>query len=124
MDARLATIDRLFDAFNRHDAEGVMACFAPDAVFFTAAGPTAAGRRVTGHDEIRSAFATVWEAMPDVRWAVHHRAAYAEGGVAAWLFTGTSASGARVEVEGVDLFTFGGDRVASKSAFRKDRTAA
>lgn len=101
-----------------------MACFAPEAVFFTAAGPTAAGRRVTGHEAIRSAFVAVWEAMPDVRWAVHHRAVHAEGGVAAWLFTGTPASGARVEVEGVDLFTFAGDRVASKSAFRKDRTAA
>lgn len=124
MDARLATLDRLFDAFNRHDADGVMACFAPDAVFFTAAGPTAAGRRVAGHDAIRAAFAGTWAAMPDVRWAVHHRGLHQDGGVAAWLFTGTPTGGPRVEVEGVDLFTFAGDRVASKSAFRKDRTAA
>ena len=124
MDARLATLDRLFDAFNRHDAEGVMACFAHDAAFFPAAGPSAAGRRITGHEAIRAAFAAVWDAMPDVRWGVHHRAVYDDSGVAAWLLTGTPATGPRVEVEGVDLFTFAGDRVASKSAFRKDRTPA
>ena len=124
MDARLATLDRLFEAFNRHDADGVMTCFAPDAVFFTAAGPTAAGRRIVGHAAIRAAFAAVWDAMPDVRWAVHHRAVHDGQGVAAWLFTGTPLAGPPVEVEGVDLFTFAGDRVASKSAYRKDRTPA
>ena len=124
MDARLATLDRLFDAFNLHDADAVMACFAPDAVFYAAAGPTAAGRRITGREPIRAAFAAVWEAMPDVRWAVHHRAVHDDGGVATWLFTGTPATGPRVEVEGVDLFTFAGELVATKSAFRKDRTAA
>ena len=124
MQSRLATLDRLFAAFNRHDADGVMACFAPDAVFFTAAGPTPAGRQITGQDGIRAAFEAVWAAMPDVQWGVHGSRVDGDHGVVEWLFTGTPASGIRVEVEGVDLFTFSGDLVASKSAFRKDRTAA
>lgn len=121
MDARLATLDRLFAGFNRHDPEAVMACFAPGAVFFAAAGPTAAGERIEGQAAIRAAFEAVWTAMPDVRWAVHATHLHAGGGLAEWLFTGTRGDGARVEVEGVDLFTFAGDRVASKSAFRKHR---
>lgn len=123
MDDRSATLDRLFDAFNRHDAEGVMACFADAAVFFTAAGPTAAGRRIAGLDAIRAAFVAVWTEMPDVRWTVHRSRVFLDGGMTEWLFTGTRPDGTRVEAEGLDLFTFDGDRVASKSAFRKDRPA-
>ncbi len=122
MDARLATLDRLFFAFNDHNAEAVMACFAPGAVFLTAAGPTAAGERIEGHAAIRAAFEAVWTAMPDVRWAVHATRVYPDGGLAEWLFAGTRADGARMEVEGVDLFSFVGDQVATKSAFRKHRT--
>ena len=121
MDDRQATLDRLFDAFNRHDIEGIMACFAPNAVFLTAAGPTAAGRRIEGLDAIGAAFVAVWTDMPDVRWTVRRSRVFADGGMTEWLFTGTRPDGTRVEAEGLDLFTFDGDRVASKSAFRKDR---
>ena len=124
MNPRLATLDRLFDAFNRHDADAVMSCFAPGAVFHTAAGPTPSGRKVEGHPAIRAAFSAVWHAMPDVRWSVHGSRVDGEHGIVEWLFTGTPRVGAAVEIEGVDLFTFAGDLVATKSAFRKDRTAA
>ena len=123
MNTRHATLERLFEAFNRHDADAVMACFAPQAVFLTAAGPSPAGKRLEGHDAIREAFVAVWTVMPDVRWAVHRVRLFDDGGMVDWLFTGTPRSGAHVEVEGVDLFTFAGDLVASKSAFRKERTA-
>ena len=123
MDPRHATLNRLFDAFNRHDTDAVMACFARNAAFYTAAGPTAAGRKIEGHGDIRAAFSAVWAAMPDVRWSVHGMRVDSQGGIVEWLFTGTPRIGAPVEVEGVDLFTFAGDLVVTKSAFRKDRTA-
>ncbi len=123
MDARSATLDRLFAAFNHHDADAVMACFSDEAVFFTAAGPTAAGRRIEGLESLRAAFVAVWTEMPDVQWTVHRSRVFADGGMTEWLFAGTRADGARVEAEGLDLFTFAGDLVASKSAFRKDRPA-
>ena len=44
------------------------------------------------------------------------------GGVAAGLFSGTPASGARMEVEGVRPFACKGDRAASESAFRHGRS--
>jgi len=121
--ARLATLDRLFAAFNRHDAAGVMACFTPDATFLTAAGPEAWGRRVEGKDAIQAAFTAVWTAMPDVQWTVRRSRVLDGEGVTEWLFTGTQADGTRVEAEGLDLFGFAGPLVASKSAFRKDRPA-
>lgn len=124
MDPRLKTLDDLFEALNGRDPDGVIACFSPDAVFLTAAGPTAEGRRIEGHDAIRAAFEAIWTAMPDVRWTMRGRRVIADDGLAEWLFTGTNAQGDRVEVEGVDLFTFAGDRIATKNAFRKERTAA
>ena len=123
MEKERRLLEKLFEAFNRHDADGVMACFASEAVFFTAAGPTPEGKRVEGHDAIRAAFASVWGAMPDVRWTVRRISLHDGGGVAEWLFSGTPASGKRIEVEGVDLFTFRDGLVATKNAFRKERTA-
>lgn len=121
--ARLATLDRLFEAFNAHDADGVMRCFAPSAVFLTAAGPDACGRRIEGIEAIRAAFVAVWTDMPDVRWTVRRSRVLDADGVTEWLFTGTRADGTRIEAEGLDLFGFDGALVASKSAFRKDRPA-
>ena len=119
--ARLQTLHRLFAAFNAHDGDGVMACFAPSAVSLTAAGPDACGRCITGLHAIRAAFVAVWTEMPDVQWAVRRSRVLDGEGITEWLFTGTRADGTRVEAEGVDLFGFDGVLVASKSAFRKDR---
>ena len=118
---RLATLERLFAAFNAHDGDGVMACFAPSAVFMTAAGPEACGRRIAGLDAIRAAFVAVWTDMPDVQWTVRRSRMLNGEGVTEWLFTGTRADGTRVEADGLDLFRFDGMLVAGKSAFRKDR---
>lgn len=121
--ARLVTLDRLFAAFNKHDATGVMACFTSDATFLTAAGPEAWGRRLEGTEAIQAAFTAVWMAMPDVQWTVRRSRVCDGEGITEWLFTGTQADGTRVEAEGLDLFGFAGPLVASKSAFRKDRLA-
>ena len=118
---RLTTLERLFDAFNRHDASGVMRCFTPDAVFLAAAGDEACGRTIAGADAIRAAFVAVWTSLPDVRWTVRRSRVLGGEAITEWLFTGTRADGGRVEAEGLDLFAFDGDLISSKSAFRKDR---
>ncbi len=118
---RLALLKNLFAAFNRHDEDGVMQCFAPSAVFDAAAGPEPVGRRITGHDAIRQAFVSTWTSMPDVQWHVRRHVVFGDRGITEWLFTATTPQGSRIEAEGVDLFTFEGARIAMKSAFRKDR---
>ncbi|MHB2207800.1 nuclear transport factor 2 family protein [Methylobacterium sp. CM6257] len=118
---RRALLERLFAAFNRHDADGVMACFTPGVVFDTAAGPDRHGRRLTGQEAVRAAFVGVWTDMPDVAWTVADHTIAGDRATSEWLFTGTRPDGGRVEVDGVDLFTFEGGLIARKSAFRKDR---
>lgn len=118
---REALLVRLFEAFNKHDAPGVMACMTDDVVFDTAVGPEMFGRRITGTADVQAAFEAVWGAMPDVRWTCTAHSVFGDRGLSEWIFRGTAANGTRIEAEGCDLFTFSGERLSRKSAFRKDR---
>ncbi len=120
---QLALLETLFAAFNRHDAAGVMACLDPAIVFDAAAGPQAMGRRIVGIDAVRAAFVATWTAMPDVAWTVRRHAVFGDRAISEWLFTATTPAGARMEMEGLDLFQFAGALIVGKSAFRKDRPA-
>lgn len=120
---REALLVRLFDAFNRHDSAGVMACMTEKVVFDAAAGPEMSGRRIEGAAAVKSAFEQVWANMPDVSWTCTRHAVFGDRAISEWIFRGTAANGSRVEVEGCDLFGFTGDRISYKSAFRKDRPA-
>ncbi|MGB1110114.1 MAG: nuclear transport factor 2 family protein [Gammaproteobacteria bacterium] len=123
-ESNAAVLQRLFEAFNRHDIDGVLDCMTEDCVFFPAAGPEAFGTRLEGHDALRQAFTGVWGGIPDVQW--ENCSHYADGdlGLSQWTFTGTNANGGRIEVNGCDIFSFRDGKVASKNAFRKDRVAA
>ena len=110
-----------FDAFNRHDIDGVMRYFAADCVFFTVAGPEVHGSRIEGAEAIAAAFEAVWTAMPDAHWA--HRGHFVAGdrAVSEWTFSGTDAQGMRTEAEGADLFTLRDGKIVVKQALRKAR---
>jgi ketosteroid isomerase-like protein len=110
-----------FDAFNRHDVEGVMKCFADDCVFYTVGGPEVYGNKVEGAEAIAKAFAAVWAAMPDAYWDHHSHFVHGDRAVSEWTFSGTNAEGARVEAEGADLFTLRDGKIVVKQALRKDR---
>lgn len=113
----------LFDAFNRHDIDGVMSYFAPDCVFNAVGGPEAYGARFDTTDAIAKAFSGVWMAMPDARWDHHGHFVHGERGVSEWTFSGTNADGSRIEAEGCDLFTVRDGKIVRKQAFRKNRSA-
>ncbi len=114
-------LDTLFAAFNRHDGAGVMACMTDDIVFDAAAGPDICGRRLSGPAEVRGAFEATWTSMPDVSWECTRHAVFGDRALSEWIFRVTAANGQHIEVQGCDLFEFRGDRICSKSAFRKDR---
>lgn len=119
--ARAATLEALFDAFNRHDADAVMSFMTEDCVFEAAGGPHAYGARYQGRQAVGRAFAEVWTTVRDARWDATRHTVLGELGLSEWIFTGTYADGARIEAEGCDLFTFRGGRIAVKRAFRKQR---
>ncbi|WP_269467863.1 nuclear transport factor 2 family protein [Devosia ureilytica] len=111
----------LFDAFNRHDVDGVMAYISPDCVFDAVAGSDAHGRRFDAPEAIAAAFSGVWAAMPDANWAQKGHFIADDRAVSEWLFTGTQSDGQRIEAEGADIFTHKDGLITRKQAFRKQR---
>lgn len=112
-----------FDAFNRHDIDGVMTHFGDDCVFYTVAGDHEYGSRIEGRAAIAEAFEGVWAAMPDVQWADHSHFVSQDGtrGVSQWTFRATNPDGTRTEVQGADLFRFRDGKIVEKQAIRKQR---
>ena len=110
------------DAFNRHDADGVMSFMTEDCVFEASAGPDVCGQRFVGRDAVRGAFADVFNAFPDARWRDARHFIAGERGVSEWTFTGTRGDGTRVAVHGCDIFTFRDGKIALKNSYRKNRS--
>lgn len=114
-------LEETFEAFNRHDIDGVMRHFADDCVFFTVSGPNVYGTRIEGREAIAKAFVSVWSSMPDATWADHRHTCAGDMGVSRWTFRGTDENGFMTEAEGVDLFRFADGKIVEKHAFRKQR---
>lgn len=125
-ESRLATIERITGAFDRHDLDAIMAEVADDVVFETPRGPDPWGTRVTGAAAVREAFAARFAGIPDVHYGDASHFVDGERGASEWTLSGTTADGRRIEVRGCDLWTFRGDKVVKKDSFwkiREDRPA-
>jgi len=109
--------------WNRHDVDALMTFMADECVFETASGPEICGSRHAGRARVRLAFARVFEVFPDARFGQARHFVAGDRGVSEWLFTGTTAEGRTVEVNGCDVFTFREGKIAVKSSFFKNRTA-
>ena len=111
------------DAWNRHDVDALMTFMSEDCVFEASAGPDSCGSRYAGRDAVRQSFADVFASFPDAHWGGARHCVHGDRGVSEWTFTGTRTDGARVEVQGCDLFTFRDGKIALKNSYRKNRTA-
>lgn len=116
-----ATLAAFSDAWNRHDVDALMSFMHDDCVFLTAAGPDACGTRHQGRDAVRKAFAAAWATVPDAQWENGRHQVNGDTGQSTWTFTGTAADGSRIEVDGIDLFTFRDGKILVKNVFRKQR---
>ena len=114
-------LSETFDAFNRHDVDGVMTHFANDCVFYTVSGDEAYGAKVEGADAIAKAFSAVWASMKDAHWDHHSHFVWGDRAVSEWTFSGTDANGMRIEAQGADLFTLRDGLIIVKQALRKSR---
>jgi ketosteroid isomerase-like protein len=77
-------IQRYFDAFNRHDIEGVMACFHDYPVIVDAEG-----KRVEGRAEVQRSYETSFALFPDGRCDLRMLTGNDGRGTAESLFHGT-----------------------------------
>lgn len=115
------TLAAFSDAFNRHDADALMAFMTDDCIFDAAGGNEVYGTRFVGKDAVRAAFEAVFKSFPDAHWGHGRHYVVRERGVSEWVFSGTHEEGWRIEAEGCDLFEFRDGLIAVKRAFRKER---
>jgi ketosteroid isomerase-like protein len=105
---------------NGHDLDALMSLFAEDCVFAASGGDEICGTRYEG--EVRTAFAKVFEAMPDAEWAGgRHYALAPDYGVPEWTLIGTLIDGRRLEVNGCDFLTVRRGKIIRKDSYRKQR---
>jgi ketosteroid isomerase-like protein len=118
----LGLLERFAAAWNRHDLDALMSMMTEDCVFEASAGRDINGERSDGTQAVRTAYAAVFQAFPDAQWRNARHFVAGDRGVSEWTFSGTRQDGAHVEVNGCDLLTFRGGRIAVKNSYRKNRT--
>ena len=123
MTVSVEMLDAFAEAWNRHDIGALMAFMTDDCVFESSAGPEVSGTAWIGRDAVEAGFSQVWETYPDARWDSPSHFVSGDRGVSEWTFSGTAHDGRRVEVNGCDLFTFRGGKIAVKNSYRKNRPA-
>jgi ketosteroid isomerase-like protein len=118
----LALLEEHTQAWNGHDLDALMSLFAEDCVFEASGGDEICGARYENEAEVRTAFAEVFEAMPDAEWAGgRHYALAPDYGVSEWTLIGTLIDGRRLEVNGCDFLTVRRGKIIKKNSYRKQR---
>lgn len=107
------------EAFNQHDLDAIMDFFAEDCVFYMPRGTTPRGDRYVGKTEVREGLATRFEGIPDVHYGDDRHWVGDNFGVSEWTLTGTTVSGKKIEVRGVDLLEFVEGKITRKDSFWK-----
>ena len=113
------------DAWNSHDIDRLMRLFADDCLFEASGGPEPYGCRFDGRAQVRTAFADVFDSMPDANWGDgRHFVISHDYGVSEWRLTGTLLDSRRVDVLGCDFLTVRDNKIVRKNSFRKHRPLA
>ena len=83
--------------------------------------PALEGSGNVGKDEVRAGLAKRFMGIPDVHYGQDQHWVCGNVGVSEWTLTGTSVSGQRLEVRGIDLLEFAGGKITRKDSFWKVR---
>lgn len=117
-----ATVELLkafLEAFNRHDLDAIMSYFADDCVFYMPRGASPRGDKYVGKAEVRAGLTQRFQGIPDVHYGEDVHWAGGDLGVSEWTLTGTSVTGQRMRVRGVDLLEFADGKIIRKDSFWK-----
>src|SRR5450756_2100351 len=93
-----AMVDRLLQATNAHDVDGVVACFAEDYENETPIHPA---RSFRGREQVRSNWEQIFAFVPDLRAEVRASAIDQETAWTEWEMTGTRRDGTTHHMRGV-----------------------
>jgi ketosteroid isomerase-like protein len=94
-------VERLRAATNAHDLEALVNCFATDYRNETPAHPD---RGFTGRDQVRSNWAQIFAAVPDITAEVLRSAVYGDTAWTEWEHRGNRLDGSQHLMRGVVIF--------------------
>jgi ketosteroid isomerase-like protein len=104
-----ALLDRLTAAQNRHDLEGMLACFHED---YRSEQPLFPARTFQGIAQVRANWSALLEAIPDLHVDVLRSAVDGDTVFVEIHWTGTKADGTPLEERGVLILGIHDDRIA------------
>jgi ketosteroid isomerase-like protein len=117
--ATVPRLEQLLAAFNAHDLDAVMEFFADDCELLMPRGAEPWGTRCLGKAAVREGLATRLAGLPDVHYGDDRHWVTGNLGVSTWLLTGTTRSGDKIRVRGVDLLEFRADKIIKKDSYWK-----
>lgn len=94
-------IDRLVDATNRHDLDGLADYFTPEFVNETPVHPA---RSFTGREQVRRNWGQIFAGVPDLETAILRRSIDGETVWTEWEMRGTRLDGSAHLMRGVGIF--------------------
>ena len=94
-------LETLCDAFNAHDLDAIMACFADDCVLEMPRGRAPWGTRAEGKTAVRETLAGRFQGLPDVHYGDATHFVDADTGISKWTLTGTTPQGPPARGEGL-----------------------
>ena len=102
-------IQRYFDAFNRHDLQGVMECFHDEPLLIDLEG-----RQYNGRTAVRQRYEYEFASFPDGRCEVRTMTGHSGCGMAESVFVGIHArTGQRVSAIGPEVVEFVDGKIKS-----------
>jgi ketosteroid isomerase-like protein len=101
MNGTQAVVDRLVQATNDHDLDGLVACFAEDYANETPVHP---GRSFRGRTQVRQNWEQIFAFVPDLTAKVISSTIADETAWTEWEMTGTRRDGTAHQMRGVILF--------------------
>jgi hypothetical protein len=102
-------IERLAAAFDAHDIEAFVACFADD---YDSRQPAHPDRAFRGPDPVRANWTAIFAGVPDFRADLLGTAVDGETVWTEWRWRGTHTGGEALDMAGVIVFGVRADRIA------------
>jgi steroid delta-isomerase-like uncharacterized protein len=121
MKVTVETLQKILEAFNRHDLDSIMEFFSDDCSFDFPRGQESWGQRFIGKAQVREALAGRFKGIPDVHYGEDRHWISADGnmGISEWTLTGTTTSGLNLKVRGCDHWEFRNGKVTRKDSYWK-----
>lgn len=116
--ATIEAVRRFNEAFDRHDADGVMSAMTGDCVFENTCPPPD-GERFEGQARVREFWERFFGASPSARFTAEETFASGDRCVVRWRYDWTGADGSPGHIRGVDLFRVRDGKVSEKLSYVK-----